>query len=335
MKTLKDLTPEIEAKIPDYISKALDGVFDGKRYYDFDLEKAKQAVYWNYEKCGFEKPLVLVAENPLEQHLLFNYLKLMVEKGDKFNPSEINMEDLSQTHSTYLFTLNVYSDCYYSWYSFIKNEFNLPLSIEEEFETCFKLQRESGIYSAIFTESVCVICKYPKKVYRDEQNNLHNPKGQAVEWGAICDETQMECYYIHGRNVPKELFTKPINKKQFLNEENEDIKAAIYEIIESNGEGSMLKFLNAKKVHEQSFVHSNGDIEFMELYKTREKFKEEEDLNGKSNVPLCWLKLTCPSTNSTYLIPSDSSFETCEQAAKYARPDYVSKDIPYNWFSRS
>ena len=145
----------------------------------------------------------------------------------------------------------------------------------------------------------------------------------------------MECYYIHGRNVPKELFVNPITKEQFLKEKNEDIKAAIYEIIESNGEGSMLEFLGATKVHEQSFVHSNGDVELMELYKTKEKFKEEEDLNGKSNVPLCWLKLICPSTSTTYLIPSDSSFKTCEEAAKYARPDYVSKEVPYNWFSRS
>ena len=109
----------------------------------------------------------------------------------------------------------------------------------------------------------------------------------------------------------------------------------MFEIVESRGEGSMLTFLGAEVVHEQSFVHGNGDIEYMKLYKTKETFSLEEDLNGNINVPLCWLVMECPSTGTKYLIPSDSSFKTCEEAAKFARPDYVTKGVPYSWQSRS
>lgn len=35
MKTLKDLTPEIIAKIPKYQKKAIEGIFDGRRYNKF------------------------------------------------------------------------------------------------------------------------------------------------------------------------------------------------------------------------------------------------------------------------------------------------------------
>ena len=43
MKTLKDLTPDILAKIPEYKEKCLEGIYNGERYHNFDLEKAKKA----------------------------------------------------------------------------------------------------------------------------------------------------------------------------------------------------------------------------------------------------------------------------------------------------
>ena len=76
MKTLNDLTPEKQTKIPKYQKRVLDPIFNGSKYHNFDLEKAKKAIKWNYEKCGYKMPIVLVAENPLEQQYLFNYLKL-------------------------------------------------------------------------------------------------------------------------------------------------------------------------------------------------------------------------------------------------------------------
>lgn len=58
MKTLADFTPEIRAKIPQYIAEGLAGVFDGGQYNSFDLEKAKAAVFYNYEQCGYKRPII-------------------------------------------------------------------------------------------------------------------------------------------------------------------------------------------------------------------------------------------------------------------------------------
>ena len=38
MKTLKDFTPEIKTKIPEYINNALEGVFGGERYFKLNFE---------------------------------------------------------------------------------------------------------------------------------------------------------------------------------------------------------------------------------------------------------------------------------------------------------
>jgi hypothetical protein len=318
LKTLEDLTPEIEAKIPEYIANGLEGVFDGQRYREFDAEKARKAVKWNYEKCGYAEPKVVVVENPLEAQIMGNQLL-----GNKTN----------QHINSYLFTLNVYSDCYYQWYKFIKDEFKLPLTIEAEFEECFKLQRESGVYSAIFLDEVCIVSKYPKKVYRNENNDLHRTDGVAVVWGHTTHE--LDCYYINGRNMPSRLFEEEITREDFIKESNEDIKGGIYEIIESRGEGSMLEFLGAKVVDEHMFAHSDGSVETMTLYKTEEKIKGVTNMNDESPSELAWLKMVCPSTGTNYLIPSDSSFMNCVDAAKFHRPTYVPTDVDYDWSQRN
>ena len=75
MKTIKDFTPEIQAKIPQYIEKYTKGVFDGGSHNSFNYDDAEKLVHWNYEQCKLKNPVVLVAENPYESQLFFNYIK--------------------------------------------------------------------------------------------------------------------------------------------------------------------------------------------------------------------------------------------------------------------
>lgn len=306
MKTLKDFTPEIKAKIPEYIKKGTEGVFDGGRYNRFDIKKAEKAVFWNYKKCGYKNPKVIVAENPLEQQMIYN--KLMGTK---------------QIYNSYLFTLNVYSDCYYYWYEFIRKEFNLPLSINDEFQECFKLQRESGIYSGIFGTEYCVVSKYPKKVYRDANKNLHRVDGQAVEWGYTDKKSKFDCYYIHGRLVDPDFFNKcykgKITKNDFLKETNAENRGFIYEIL---GHEKILKLLDAQLEDSCQVVHENGDIETLELYKTKFVIP---DLDEK----LAWVKFVCPSTKTNYLISVNPSITKALAAASSTSDLFGVKDYSF------
>lgn len=239
----------------------------------------------------------------------------------------------------YLWTCNIYSNINFAWWKFIKDEFKIDTPIGVELDSANDLYVKSGVYAAIFSELICIVSKYPKVIHRDDNEELHNVKGAAVEWGALCQETIFDNYYIHGRSVPKTVFEKclsrKITKENFITETNEDIKGAIYEIMEGFGEGTMLEFLGAYEVDRQTFIHNGGAQEEMILYKTRESFAEETDLNGKPNVPLAWLKMSCPSTGQNYLIPSDSSFSNCTDAAKYHRPSEVPTTLEYAWDQRN
>ena len=50
MKTLKDFTPKIQAKIPEYLKRYIAGIYDGGRYNGFKIENAEDLINWNYEK---------------------------------------------------------------------------------------------------------------------------------------------------------------------------------------------------------------------------------------------------------------------------------------------
>lgn len=331
-----ELTKEIQDKIPAYQKRAVEGVFDGGRYYAFDLEKAKAAIKWNYEKCGYKMPMVLVAENILEQQLMFNILN--TKAGEKWKNSILNGEDVSEDiyknlskvidenrsdstfmstlksyNNTYLYTLNVYSDCYYTWNKFIKEEFNLPLSpeLDKDFEECFALQRASGIYSCIFSEELAVVCKYPKKIYQEPsgQFRLTNFEGPAVEWGSLTG-INIDCYYINGVNVDKELFLKlqdgTYSMDDFTREENEEIKSAcIAYMQEVKGDDYIINFFRENLKEIDTFVDKKEE-KYMEGTTKGMNVGVYTLFKGTINdTNIAYVRCYCPSTDRMFFLGVD------------------------------
>ncbi len=371
MKTIDDLTPEIIAKILEYQARAVEGVFDGKRYAAFDINKARAAVKWNYNACEMKEPVVIVTENPLEQQLVFNMLNnnlekyrplvdAMAEKLETATDEQKNkdsndligmiFEDLKKCskkelkalckeyNNAYLYTLNVYSDVYYTWFKFIKTEFNLPLSIEKKFEECFGLQRASGVYSCIFSEDIVVVSKYPLEVHQDASNEyaLHNTTDEAVKFAYT--QFPLHCYYVNGRNLEANIFKKVVEGKytlsQFNKLDNEDVKGSIATIIRTNkGPEGLLAFLGAEVVDTCILQHANGYSETHELLRTKDKYSWASDGEGNSNVQLAWQKMVCPSTGTVYMIETKPTFNSALESAKWLRPSNVPTSVPYLWQS--
>ena len=512
MKTLKDLTPDILAKISGYKEKCLEGIYNGERYHNFDLEKAKKAINWNYNKCGLKNPIILVAENPLEQQYLFNYLKLNYERYknilnllyllqqefieitieldikykckipsyfllyfnfqiDKniYDPqlhsqlhsqldsqlhsqlddqlhsqlddqlasqldsqlgnqlrsqldsqlhsqlynqlrsqldsqldsqlhsqlynqlvnqldsqlynqlrsqlhrqldsqlhsqlrsqlrSQLDNQLHSQLHSqlhrqlysqlhrqlysqldsplysqlynqlgnqlrsqlkinctlkdistfnyNYLFTLNIYSNVYYNWYEFLRKEFNLDLTINDNFQECFKLQRDSDIYSCIFSELIAVVCKYPVKVNQQVSDNyfLNSIDESAVIWSNSF--APFDCYYINGLNITKELFEK-LSKKEYsfedwVKEPNEEIKAAV------------ISFYEQKFGNEYVFEFLKKNLKEIDTYVDKKEKKYLLNTVGMNvgvytlfkgsvlNEKIAYVRCYCPSTDRMFFL---------------------------------
>lgn len=340
MKTEK----EIEATIPSYIEAACEGVFDGTRYFNFNIEDAKKAVYWNYKKAGYDMPVVKAFENPLEAEKWFNqaardkkqifeiyseYRKLNGKPVDKtVDQMECNDTDMT---CQYVFTLNVSSDCYHQWYNFIKNEFDVQLDIASEFEECFALQKKSGVYSAIFAEFICCVVKYPKKIHIDANRLPHCTTGSAFEWGY--EKYPVEHFYIHGRRLTKEDYNKCLSPdfsaQDWMKEKNADIKAAWFEIL---GASKVMEILGGEEIDRTTKTHNvilfdekglesgvREETEEFILYKT--PFSLEE-----IGEPLAWVRFACPSTGSNYLINVNPVHDNVKDAVLDTCPFEVSWD---------
>ena len=193
----------------------------------------------------------------------------------------------------------------------------------------FKSLLQSNCFMAYEYEGFIFAIQPPVEIQRNESGQLHNPAGEAVKF-----MDGSGCWFINGRSVPQKLFNG-FTKEDFMNETNEDIRGAMFEIIEAKGEGSMLAFLEAAEFNRETIVHASDDLEELILYRTDKSFPELQDLNGKSNVPLCWLRFVCPSTGQQYLINTDASFKTASEAAKFHRPEEVPFDLDYSWHSRN
>lgn len=268
---------------------------------------AIEGINFTYSLAKMEPPKIFFVDSPLACQKLANKLN----GTDEFYPFS-NYGNVSD----------------YGWCAFGDFFQRIGIKLTDKFDKCVKLLN-SGVYEMLQFEHVCIVSKMPIKILRDSNGRLHSTNSTAIEWS---DGTGY--HFIHGRSMPKRIF-EGFTKTDFINESDEDVKAGMYEIIESAGEGSMLQFLDATLIDSRSFVHANGDIEEMELYNTKELFAEEEDLNGVSPARLAWLKMICPSTGQKYLIPSDGSFTNCVDAAKYHRPDGVPVSVDYKWNSRN
>ena len=278
-------------------------------------------------------PKVLVAENILEQQLMFNVLNTV--PGEDWKNKILAGEDVSDDmyknlkkviennksdkafitelrsyNNSYLFTLNVYSDCYYTWSKFLKEEFKLPLTpeLDKDFEDCFALQRASGIYSAIFSKEVVVVCKYPKVIHQETsgQFRLNNTEGPAVEWGSLTG-ININCYYINGINLSKDLFLKLKNNEytmdDFTQEPNEEIKAACIAYMQQvKGDDYIVTFFR-KNLEEVDTYIDKKSPEYMEGTTKGMNIGVYTLFKGVINdVNIAYVRCYCPSTDRMFFL---------------------------------
>ena len=81
-KTLKDLTPEIMAKIPEYKDAAVNDLYNGNEYANWKYSDTEQYIHYVYKLGGqTEMPVVIVA-NTLNEYKWF-YNRLFNDKMNK------------------------------------------------------------------------------------------------------------------------------------------------------------------------------------------------------------------------------------------------------------
>ena len=358
IKTLDDLTPEIEAQIPIWKEKCIKDLYDGTEWKNYKREDTALYINYVFKMVDLEEPVVVVANTLNEYREFYNrifepgkcelYQKQIekfyetqrtVDEKIKFGIEFENMlrnqpflpkEETAQPKFHWNTLISEYSRVYLTWYKFIKDMYNIPYTMAEELDWLYSMVNKSSIAKAYVCEGIVLILRLPEKIKRNDIG-FHDTSSE----GAISYPDQ-KLYYINGRNMPDWIFEKYFNKTltfdDFINESNEDVKAGIITIIKDNeGNEGLLKFLNAVLVDEDYITHGNGQKEHVKLFKTKEKYEFLQDHKGNFNVPYAWTWMKCPSTGTEYLIDTSSAFDNVIDSMKFHRPEGVPQELSYVW----
>lgn len=326
----KDLIPVIEQK---WINLALVDNVKG-----INKPLFEKGINWLYNRfLSLPNPQVVYCDgliSALIQITLVNDYDKELEDYDpkmveQFYNGELDADFVANIKKNYSLKSSYCGWSNFGWVSFYDYFTQIKVLDNEDFNN-YKDIIESNAFETFEFENVIFAVQPPKSIIKNEANQLHNTQGPAIEF---LDGSKF--YYINGREIDGELINKPFSKERFMTETNEDVRGAMFEIIESRGEGSMMTFLEAMEYGVDVITHENGDKETLTLYRTTESFPELQDINGNTNVPLCWLRLVCPSTGQNYLISTDASFKTPKEAVKFHRPEEIPFDLDYSWASRS
>lgn len=351
MKTLEDLTPEIRAKIDIYKEKCVKDLYSGVEYENFDRAKAVRYIEKIYEITKRDKPVIIVANDPIDYSDKFNLLqdnrvlniiyKIYLKKNNKSKssdeqPTEKEIKASSTeikktaTKSHYLYLCSTYHRVYLMWYKFIQDEFGIDHKNKEILDWLYE-NANNGISRCYFTPMYVLVLRMPKYIRR---NNIgfHSIDSPAIEW------ENYGIHYINGRKLATEKFNAVVNNtyafNDFINETNENDRASITTLIsEKFGHQKLMEFLNAQLADEKTIDHSSGYSEIVRIWKTKKTYSFLSDINGNTNQPYAWLELKCPSSGSIFLIPTSPHFTDAIEACKFHRPQEIPMELKYDFKS--
>jgi hypothetical protein len=207
----------------------------------------------------------------------------------------------------------------YGWVSFY--DFFEKINILDDFNfKQYKKILKSGVFNAYEFENCVFAIQPPIYVERNSQGRLHSTSTAAVKF-----RDGSSYYFINGRPIPEWVIEKKdsITKDQFLQEKNSDIKGAIYEVLGSEG---IINLLGAEITDSKTIHHANGDVETVELLKTKDTFPELD------NEPMAWVKMICPSTGTNYLLGVEPKYNDATEAIASLSP-FTKEEYSFNFRS--
>lgn len=262
---------------------------------ELDKGKTVELINFIYEIASLPHPKIIYVDSPMAAQIMANDLT----------------RDKKEKSSKLKFISFGYGSCSdYGWVSFYDFFVQAGIIKHEKFEKFSHLLFESAVYDTITLDKAAIVVCNPSALRRHPvTRRMHCTTGPAIVF-----KDKYEQYYINGRRIPDKEFKlalSGITRQDFIGQSNAEIKAAWYEIL---GQQKMMEILGAKEISTGKFLHSNGDVETVTLYKTLDVFPEADD------KPLAWVKFMCPSTGTNYLVDVESHHQDAKKAAISTSP---------------
>ena len=190
MKTIKDLTPKIRAKIAIYKERCTKDLYSGKEYENYDRKKTVDYIEKIYSIAKQQKPVIIVAKDPIQYKIFFeliqkkmkiialifklkNKLKILPEKNELSNElcDELSSELRRELRSELDRELRSELDRELS--SELRSELNSELDSELSSELRNELYDElsSELYSELYSE---LDSELDSELYSKLDSELHS-----------------------------------------------------------------------------------------------------------------------------------------------------------------
>ena len=332
---LEKLTKEQEKLMLQTRDEWVNLFFDNvKNQKGIDKAMFEEGIEWLYTDLLHKpKPKVVYCDSWLSCLLTITILKdeklnksIKYELGNSIRASVWASVGDSVGDSVRASVLNIFNSCSsyidlsnYGWVSFY--DFFEKINIVDDFNfKQYKKILKSGVFNAYEFENYVFAIQPPIYVERNSQGRLHSTSTAAVKF-----RDGSSYYFINGRQIPEWVVEKKdaITKDQFLQEKNLDIKGAIYEVLGSEG---IINLLGAEITDTKTIHHANGDVETVELLKTKDTFPELD------NKPMAWVKMTCPSTGTNYLVGVEPKYNDAIEAIASLSP-FTKEEYSFNFRS--
>ncbi len=161
---IEKLTPEQEAKIPEYLETYL---AIGKSTEPCDRAKAEAAIKASYEYLKLPVPTFIWADSPLQGRVIAAQLA----KGSE----DVTQEEVSAQAS--LASYGSFEAYWVGFYAFIAEQ--LPVTKDNLIDIVKDIVKNCGVYWTF--EDVVVMTDKPKAIHMVD-GELHNPDGLALEY---------------------------------------------------------------------------------------------------------------------------------------------------------
>lgn len=231
------LTPEQEAKCPEYVKKWCDIGFNTE---PTDMIGAVDAIKRAYVVAGLPEPNFFIGPvaGPYEGAVVEALLKEHMNKGTDFkNAADLNnrilaeLEDYLANPNGRTFDLSIsnqiygYQEYWISYYDFFQNECGLDLSLVQPLNDLAKV---CGWWTPL--ADIAIIQDRASEIHRDDQGRLHNENGAAVKFGRDGRESRSNVYAVHGVRVPKLVIDRNYGVKEIESENNAEVRRVMIDL---------------------------------------------------------------------------------------------------------
>jgi len=248
---ITELTPEQEAKFPEYRKKWLD---IGLSTSECNFKEAVKAAKKSYKLAGLTPPKDFLLFDSPQEAIRYTAMIEMdlatiedLAKGDRpFNSLDEKTKEKVITKSKDYISWNVYGSHDAGWlsfYDFFLQEFDLECC--KKLEGLIELSRHCGWW--IPCEEVCILQHKPSEIHMDEENRLHNDQGAAIKY-----RDGYSVYAVHGVRVPADIIEdrSSITVARIEAEENAEVRRVM---IEFYGLEKYVLDSGAKEIHKDEF----------------------------------------------------------------------------------